>query len=86
MIYNGPSTLNGSLLHLKLWFSPAAELGSDGEQRLVDSRFSQLVTVTFPAFLQPLKATLTHGQQRQGHGQVTPLTLGPEESTKRKLE
>ncbi len=69
--------------HLELGFGPTAELGGDGEQRLVHSRLSQFVAVTLPAFLQPLKATLTHGQQRQRHGQVTPLTLRPEESRKR---
>lgn len=72
--------------HLELGFGPAAELGGDGEQRLVDSRLSQLVAVTLPAFLQPLKTTLTHGQQRQRHGQVTPLTLCPEESRMRATE
>lgn len=64
--------------HLELGLGAAAELDSDGEQRLVDAGLGQLVAVALPALLQPLEATLAHGQQGQGRGQVAPLPLRPE--------
>jgi hypothetical protein len=63
--------------YLELGLGAAAELGGDGEQGLVDARLCQLVAVTLPALLQPLEASLTHGQQGQRYGQVTPLALRP---------
>lgn len=63
--------------HLKLGFGSTAKLDHDGKQRLVDSGLGQLVAVTFPAFLQLLKTTLTHGEERQRRGQVAPLALRP---------
>lgn len=63
--------------HLKLGFGSTAKLDHDRKQGLVDSGLGQLVAVTFPALLQLLKTTLTHGEERQRRRQVAPLTLRP---------
>ena len=61
--------------YLELGLGAAAELGGDGEQGLVDAGLRQLVAVTLPALLQPLEASLTHGEQGEGHGRGSFLTL-----------
>lgn len=67
----------GRVQHLKLGFGSTPKLDHDGQQRLIDSGLGELVAVTFPAFLQLLKTTLTHGEERQRRCQVAPLTLRP---------
>lgn len=72
-----PLLLAAASSHLELGLGAAADLDSDGEQRLVDSGLGQLVAVALPALLQPLEAALAHGEQGQGRGHVAPLPLRP---------
>lgn len=65
------------LLYLKLWLGSAAEFGQNGQQRLVNRILCEFITVTLPALLQLLKASLTHGEQRQRYSQICPLSFGP---------
>lgn len=67
----------GRAQHLKLGFGSTAKLDHDRKQRLIDASLGKLIAVTLPAFLQLLKTTLTHGEERQRRCQVAPLTLCP---------
>lgn len=49
--------------YLKLGLGSAAEFGQDGEQRLVNGVLCKFITITLPALLKLLKASLTHGEQ-----------------------
>lgn len=75
----------GRVQHLKLGLGSTPQLDHDRQQRLIDSGLGQLVAVTFPAFLQLLKTTLTHGEEGQRRCQVAPLTLRPAQKLEHNL-